>query len=103
VNNVPRFPSRTSVYPEILEKDFSEFAALMRTDPLFPGSYAGWIECVGDELKYRFGPGSVIDPRKVNPEEFGRWCRSRGVDPSFTALWSFALWMSEANNAQRDR
>jgi hypothetical protein len=98
VHHQPSIPDRTSVYPEVLAQEFDDFASLMR-DPFFPGTYEGWIERVQREVKHSFRYGIVINPRKVHPEEFARWCRALEIPPSFVALWRFALWKAEMRRA----
>jgi hypothetical protein len=93
-HHLSTIPHRTSVYPEILAQEFDDFASLMK-DPFFPDTYQRWIDRVRHEVEGKFRYGFVINPRKVHPDEFERWCRAQGIAPSFVALWRFALWKAE--------
>jgi hypothetical protein len=91
--------ARPAVYPEINAEEFRDFARLMRRDPLFPITYESWIVRVQHEVGNQFKVGSIIDPRKVHADEFARWCRTFGYEPSLTALWRFAVWKANGHGA----
>ena len=82
--------------PFITPQHFDAFRRLLSPD--FPNSYDEWFKLHTKEKLERGQVGYDVLETQVDPDEFPRYCRARGVTPNRKTLLDFAFEKAAGNH-----
>ncbi|MGC2517858.1 MAG: hypothetical protein WA373_01945 [Burkholderiales bacterium] len=75
----------------IEREEYDSFVKAIPSDNRLPGSYYDWIKYRLQEDSDRIAQGQLINKVIIHYDDFTRYCRTAGLEPSYVALQACAV------------